>query len=172
MNNNKLIKDDYNKMYENLWINVNHSCDINEIINIKTSNMPYIKYNNILIQCIYSLLPYFINHFNLLNENKFEINFCNENEYLNIIFDKLFEKNIDNEHKIKYNIILSYDLLLNNYNNGIDQKIYCNKINQLSGLDSSLNIYDNFYDINYYKFSDIIINKLIDIIVSSDHSKI
>ena len=174
MNNNNQIYNDYNKYYKIEWINVEHSCNINDIVNIKTPNIPYLKYNNQLIQCMYSLLYYFINQFHLLNEYKFEIRFVNENksENLEIIFDKLFEKNIQNEHNIQYHIILSYRLLLDNFNNGIDQRSYCNKINELNGLDSSLIININYNNINYYTFSDIIITKLNEIITKLDHSRI
>ena len=174
MNNNNQIHDDSNKYYEIEWINVEHSCNINDIINIKTPNMPYIKYNHQLIQCMYSLLYYFINRFHLLNEHNFGIRFVDENncENLEIIFDKLFEKNIQNIHTIQYHITLSYSLLLDNFNNGIDQKVYCNKINELNGLDSSLIININYNDINYYTFSDIIIIKLNEIITKLDNSRI
>ena len=108
-------KDDYiNNEFE--YIYVDHSCELDDILNIILPSKPYLYNENKLIYGLYGFLPYFIEKLNLIDEPYFELNFIEDNENLKVIFNKLFEKKrTDQCFNIEYSLTIDFKMSLTNF---------------------------------------------------------
>ena len=160
--NNKedLNKDDFEYIY------VEHNTNIDDILNIILPSKPFLNNENKLIYGLYGFLPYLIEKLNLIKEQYFNISFIENNEYLKVNFNKLFErKSSDKCFNIKYSITISFSMTLTNFR--INKEYVINKLD-ITKLNSFkpckiITIQKNTND-DYYVFSDKIINILIKII--------
>lgn len=160
--NNKedLIKSDFTYIY------VEHNTDIENVLNIILPFMPFIKNENKLIYGLYGFLPYLIEKLNLINEPYFNLKFIENDEYLNINFNKLFErKSSDKCFNITYSITINCNMTLTNFRTNKELLISQININKFNDFNPGkiITIQKNNND-DYFVFSDKIIHILLKMI--------
>ena len=160
--NNK--EDNINNEFE--YIYVDHSCELDNILNIILPSKLYLYNENKLIYSLYGFLPYFIEKLNLIDEPYFELNFIEDEEYLKVNFNKLFEKKRTEKcFNIEYYLTINFKMTLTNFRINKEYLIPRIDINNLDGFKPNkiITIQKNTND-DYYVFSNIVIHELMKII--------
>ena len=126
----------------------------NDILNIILPSKPFIHTENKLIYELYGFLPYLIEKLNLVNEPYFNLKFIEDDEYLKVDFNKLFErKRTEHCFNIEYSITINCKMSLTNFRVKKELIIPCFNITEFNGfLPSKIitiqkNTNDDYYSI-------------------------
>ena len=152
------------------YIFVEHSCNLDDILNIILPSKPYLYTENKLIYNLYGFLPYLIEKLNLINEPYFNLSFIEGDEYLKVDFNKLFErKRTATSFNIEYSITINCKMTLTNFRINKELLIPIINISEFNGFKPSkiLTIQKNTTD-DYYVFSDKVIHELLKMINSNN----
>ena len=148
------------------YIYIDHTCDLDEFLNIILPSKPYMYNENKLIYSLYGFLPYFIEKLNLVNEPFFELKFIEDDEYIKVIFNKLFEKRRTEKcFNIEYSITIDFNMILTNFRINKEYIVPRIDITKLNGFKPNkiITIQMNTTD-DYYIFSEKVIHEIVKII--------
>ncbi len=101
-----------NESTNTIYIFVNHTTNIKEIIYLKAPSKPFMNIDNFTLYGVYALLPYLFEKLNLFTENIFTLTFHHKNELISLKFNKIFA-NIysQNYFYITYNITFIFSCI-------------------------------------------------------------